>query len=119
MTNIKARGFDTTAQLQEHLAELEDEGTEEEASFQTGEGHSQDELAAIRNEIAELRQQLAAIRSHTKRIPEPTVADRPWLRIAVTVGATFVLGRLVQKLRLGTPGAAAVPLIATQIGSRF
>lgn len=119
MTNIKVRGFDTTAQLQEHLAELEEDATEEDAGFQTGEANPLHELSRIRKEIAELRQQLSAIRIHTERIPEPPIADRPWLRIAVTVGATFVLGRLVQRLRLGTPGAAAVPLIATQVGSRF
>ncbi|NWJ27606.1 hypothetical protein [Rhizobium sp. RM] len=119
MTNIRARGFDNTAQLQEHLAGLEDEPTEDDAGIQTAQGDYHDELAAIREEISELRRQLAAIRAHRDRNPEPTTADRPWLRIAVTVGTTFVLGRLVQNLRLGAPGAAAVSLIATQLAKGF
>jgi len=44
---------------------------------------------------------------------------RPWLRIAATVATTYVLGCIIQRLRLGAPGAAAVPIIAAQLDRRF
>ncbi|GGG21903.1 MULTISPECIES: hypothetical protein [Rhizobium] len=117
MTNIKARGFDNAEQLREHLAELDDEAPAEEHVTQDDIAlHEQ--IAALRREVGDLAE-LLSIRNQADLAQTTRAPDRPWLRIAATVAATFVLGRLVQKLRLGTPGAAAVPLIATQLSSRF
>lgn len=117
MTNIKARGFDSAEQLWEHLAELEEEAPADEHVTQDDIAlHEQ--IAALRREVGDLAE-LLSIRNQADLAQTARAVERPWRRIAVTVAATFVLGRIVQKLRLGTPGAAAVPLLATQLSSRF
>jgi len=119
MTNIRAKGFDNAEQLREHLAELGDEAPADDPAVEVEGIDPRDQIAALRKEIAELHQQLASTRGYSVGVSAPTEPDQPWRRIAVTVAATFIFGRLVQKLRLGTAGAAAVPLIATQLGRRF
>jgi len=119
MTNIKAKTFDSAEQLREHLAELDEEAPADDPAVPADEIDPREQIAALRREVAQLQQRLSSIRSYTDGVSTLTDPDRPWRRIAVTVAATFIFGRLVQKLRLGTLGAAAVPLIATQLGSRF
>ena len=77
--------------------------------------------AQLRNEIAELQKQVADLTRQLGTLGNhPQMReDRPWLRIATTLAATFVLGRIVDRFRLGTTGATAVPLIAAQLGHRF
>lgn len=76
------------------------------------------EIAALRKEVAALRERLSEIRMQTDDISSQA-AERPWLRIAGTVAATFLLGKLAQRLRLGAAGAAAVPLIVAQANGRI
>jgi hypothetical protein len=72
------------------------------------------EINQLQKQVADLSRQVATINNHV-----PVVQDRPWMRIAATVAATFVLGRIVDRFRLGVAGATAVPMIAAQLGHRF
>lgn len=119
MTNIKAKGFDNAEQLREHLAELDDEAPADDPAVEEEGIDPRDQIAALRKEIAELHQQLASTWGNSDGVSAPTDTDKPWRQIAVTVAATYIFGRLVQKLRLGAAGAAAVPLVASQLGRRF
>jgi hypothetical protein len=78
------------------------------------------EIAQLQKQVADLSKQLATLKS--RKEPEAFLSigqDRPWMRIAATVAATFVLGRIVDRFRLGAAGATAVPMIAAQLGHRF
>lgn len=115
MVNVRTSGFDSPAQLREHLAEIEDEKTsagtadiEREASLD----EIQREIGWMRRDLAALREQIAAIRQ--MRQPEPPRDDHPWMRIVLSVAATLLLGGLAQRLRLGAAGAAAVPMIVAR-----
>jgi len=119
MTDIKARGFDSTAQLQEHLDDV-DEAPTEELSGEYGDLPARKEIAWLRKEVADLQEHLSITRERADDADiSPTQDVNPWLRIATTVVTTYVLGRLVQRLRLGAPGAAAVPMIVAQFDRRF
>jgi len=120
MTNIKAKGFDSAAQWREHLLELEDDRQPGGSAQRSGRHSVETEVAMLRQQVSELRERLSLIRGQTEDVGVPVNANpHPWLRIATTVVTTFVLGRLVQRLRLGAAGAVAVPLIAAQLDSRF
>jgi hypothetical protein len=104
MTDIKARGFDSMAQLQEHLDDV-DEASAEELPAEYDDP-AQKEIAWLRKEVADLREHLSYIRDRANDaeiFPQRDV--NPWLRIAAIVATTYVLGRLMQRLRLGAPGA--------------
>lgn len=119
MTNIKARGFENAEQICENLAELDDEGSVYKPAVEGKGVDLHEHINALRRHVAELHQRLSLSRDYTDGVSMPTEINSPWRRVAVTVAATFVLGRVVQKLRVGTAGAAAVPLIAAQVGRRF
>lgn len=78
----------------------------------------QSEIAQLQKQVADLSKQLSTLKSR-KEVALPVAHDRPWMRIAATVAATFVLGRIVDRFRLGAAGATAVPMIAAQLGHRF
>jgi len=121
MTDIRAKGFDSPAQLRDHLAELEEESPAEDPGTRGANRSPEEQIAALRREVADLRARLAAIRKQADGIDaSPSRGDlHPWLRIAATVATTYLLGRLVQPLRLGAPGTAAVPMIASQLDRRI
>ncbi|MEW9612641.1 hypothetical protein AB3G45_02025 [Shinella sp. S4-D37] len=121
MTDFRARGFDSPAQLREHLAELDEESPADDPGMANGDPSAEQQIAALRREVADLRRRLTAIRGETEGLDagRPRGELHPWLRIAATVATTYLLGRLVQRLRLGAPGAAAVPMIATQLDRRI
>ncbi len=120
MTDIRAKGFDSPAQLREHLAELEEESPAEDLVVGNEIPSTQQRIEALRREVADLRARLTTIRKQTDGMDaRPSREDlHPWLRVLATVATTFLLGRLVQRLRLGASGAAAVPMIASQIDRR-
>lgn len=122
MTDIRAKGFDSPAQLREHLAELEEESPAEDPGVGDQKPMSaEQQIAALRQEVADLRARLTTIRKQTDGMDaRPLRGDmHPWLRVLATAATTYLLGRLVQRLRLGAPGAAAVPMIASQIDRRI
>lgn len=130
MTNIRTSGFGSPASLRRHLADWDDEmGTDAERdempqsdtdAFNPAEARR--EIAWLRKEVFELRERLLTIHDEseleTADAPQTRGDRHPWLRIAATVATTYLLGRLVQHMRLGAPGVAAVPLIASQIDRR-
>ena len=120
MTNFRAKGFDSPSQLREHLVELEEESPAEDPSTARADRSAEREIAALRKEVENLRARLSAIRN-AEGIDAPSSRGErhPWMRIATTVAMTYLLGRLVQRLRLSAPGAAAVPMIASQIDRRI
>ena len=121
MTDIRAKGFDSPAQLREHLAELEEESPAEDLVVGNEIPSTQQRIEALRREVADLRARLTTIRKQTDGMDaRPSREDlHPWLRVLATVATTYLLGRLVQRLRLGAPGVAAVPMIASQIDRRI
>jgi hypothetical protein len=78
----------------------------------------QSEITQLQKQVADLSKQIAALKTSNNAVA-PITHDRPWMRIAATVAATFVLGRVVDRFRLGAAGATAVPMIAAQLGHRF
>jgi hypothetical protein len=121
MTNFRAKGFDSPLQLREHLIELEEESPAEDPSTARADRSAERDIAALRKEVEYLRARLSLIRKEAEGIDAPPSRGErhPWMRIAKTVAMTYLLGRLVQRLRLGAPGAAAVPMIASQIDRRI
>jgi hypothetical protein len=123
MTNVRTNSQDAKVELELYLAD-NDQDRAKPARPQRNESDelkaARNELARLRAEVRDLRTRLTTIRSQTDgALPAPAIDQHPGLRIAATVMATFVLGKLVQRLRLGAPGAAAVPLIAAQIDRRL
>jgi hypothetical protein len=122
MTNIKSKGFRTKAELDAHLSELEDEAPADEPEAIKGveddRSSAREQVAALRAEVADLSEQLTSLRRQTDDVSPALEGGRPWLRIAVTVVSTFVLGKLVQRLGLGTSWAA-VPIFAKQTERRI
>lgn len=77
-----------------------------------------DELRRLRAEVAGLREKLAEI--HSRSDVEFAPRDpHPWLRIAATVAVTFALGKIVQRFRLPTATAVAIPMISNEVNRRF
>jgi hypothetical protein len=77
-------------------------------------GTDEEEITRLRAEVADLRRQLAK-EPNASLAALPDRQESPWLKIAGTMALTFVLGKLVRRLRLGAAGAAAVPLLTAQI----
>ncbi|AOF93424.1 hypothetical protein [Sinorhizobium sp. RAC02] len=121
MTDIRAKGFDSPAQLREHLAEIEEAILVSNPDVKGDNLSTGRQLAALRREVADLRGRLVAIRGQADGIDTPLSRGErhAWLRIAAIIAVTCLLGRLVQRLRLGASGAAAVPMIATQLDRRI
>jgi hypothetical protein len=122
MTDIRVKGFDSPAQLREHLAELEEESPAEDPVVEIEKPLSpEQQIAALRREVDDLRARLTTIRKQTDGMdPRPSRGDvHPWLQFFPTAATTYLLGRLVQRLRLGAPGAAAEPMIASKIDRRL
>lgn len=122
MTDTRAKGFDSPAQLREHLAELEEESPAEDPGAGDKKPMSaEQQISDLRQEVADLRARLTTIRKQTDGMDaRPSREDlHPWLRVLATAATTYLLGRRVQRLRLGAPGAAAVPMIASQIDRRI
>ncbi len=116
MTNIKTRGFKDPAELREHLAELDDEAPAEDPPLkEDNEFHLA--IDELQRDVDELRRRVDAISVRRRSSPAPE--HHPWLRVFATAAATFVLGRVFRRLRLGAPGAVAVPLLATKVGDRI
>lgn len=118
MTNIRSSGFTSKQDLQRHLAELEDEAPAEDPRDERARSEDLDaalrEIAWLRKEVMDLREQWTNIGGRTEELPSHG-RDYPWLRIVLLVATTIALGKLVERLRLGAAGAAAVPMITGQL----
>lgn len=112
MTNIRSSGFDSPAQLREHLAELEDDRNED---ADRRNADLQGQISKLRTEVRQLRRLVVETRNRYPASSKKVRDDRFWLRLTATVAATFVLSAAVRYFRLGSAGAAAVPLIASKI----
>ncbi len=122
MTNVRTNSRDAKVELDRYLEDVEDG-----RAIPGNSRNEQDELNAARRELAKLHEEVADLRARLTTIrsqtdgarPRPTTGKYPWLGIAPMVMATFALGKLVQQLRLGTPRAAVVSMIARHIDRRF
>jgi len=112
MTNIKAKGFDSPAQLREYLDDIEEP---------IASGSSADPDAALERQVADLRAQIEDLKEQLQaardRRAEPE--RRSIVRVAAALASTFVLGRAAQYMRLGILGAVAVPMIAARLDRRL
>jgi hypothetical protein len=96
VTNIRSSGFDSPAQLREHMADLEDD---------RGDGQTLRQNADLPRQISELRTEVRELRKLVKRrtrFPRGLKEqrdDRFWLRLAATVAATFVVTAAVRYFR--------------------
>ena len=118
MTNIRSSGFTSKQDLQRHLAELEDEAPAEGPKVERAWSEDLDaalkEIAWLRKEVMDLREQWTNIGGRAEELPSHGRYN-PWLRIVLLVATTIALGKLVERLRLGAAGAAAVPMITGQL----
>jgi hypothetical protein len=115
--SVPIKGLETRRKLKQHLTELDEEAPAEDPPARPMQSDPIREIAELRKEIADLRNRLSSIREQTDGVPPQS--DHPWLRIVGTVAATFLLGKLMQRFRLGAAGAAAVPLIVAQANGRI
>jgi ElaB/YqjD/DUF883 family membrane-anchored ribosome-binding protein len=80
------------------------------------------EIAGLRREVEELKARIAGIHQQSAVAGgnASAVEDaHPWLKIAATVGVTFVLGKLMQALRIPAAAAVAVPMITAEVNRRI
>jgi ElaB/YqjD/DUF883 family membrane-anchored ribosome-binding protein len=123
MTDIRMKGLGTRSEVEQHMVELaevvpeedHDDGDQQAADLD----RAKREIAWLRKEVADLREQLTAIHGQRAEISPAPGDAHPWMRIAAAMATTFVVGRLVQRLRLGAAGAVAVPMIAAQLDRRL
>ncbi|MGO4441549.1 hypothetical protein [Rhizobium sp. RAF56] len=105
---MRSKGFNAK-DLEFHLAEFEDHDPIVEEPVDVAEEDDveadQKEMAWLHKELADLREQLAILHSDTDGSPTAKANARPWLPIAASAAAMFVLGRVVQRLRLRSAGA--------------
>lgn len=122
MTNIRAAGFDSPAQLREHLADLDDEERPADAQGEISGDPLSDierEIAWLRKEVEDLRERVDWLFERDRTAATASRGTNPWLRIAITALSTVVIGGLLSRLRLGAAGAAAVPMIVSELGRRL
>ncbi len=133
MTNIRTHGFDTEAQLQEHLAEMEAETTGEAdlavRPVDLAQMREERTLAKLRSDIETLRRQVALVKEETAMLAKSSVqrvddnahrqlGDYPWLKLAGAMAASFLAGRLLRKLPFGSLATVALPLVTARLADR-
>ncbi len=93
MTNIRAHGFESKAQLEEYLNDIEPAGPD------LGPGSAQvpieEEIERLWKQVAELREGVSSVLRATEYRARRSTSL--WLRIG-TVMALLLLGRLAQKV---------------------
>ncbi|MDQ0559057.1 uncharacterized protein YdcH (DUF465 family) [Rhizobium mesoamericanum] len=93
MTNIRAHGFESKAQLEEYLNDIEPTGPD------LGSGSAQvsieEEIERLWKQVAELRDRISSVLRATEYGARRSTSL--WLKIG-TVTAILFLGRLAQKL---------------------
>ncbi len=120
MAKSPSKTIGGSEELREHFAELEEESpAEDPPSVATL--SAEEQIADLRRQVIDLQERLAAIREQTEGVylPPPRTDVHPWLRIVITAATTFALARLLQHLRLGTAGAAIVPMLTNRLEGRF
>jgi hypothetical protein len=120
MTDIRTRGFKTKAELDEHLADIE-EAAETEQVMPTVD-HSVEkqetvELARLQEDLTLLRRHLALLREQAKTAisaraqwtdasAHEQLGNYPWLKLAGVIAITFLAARRL----LPPSGMATMPL---------
>ena len=98
MANIRASGFDSKSELQEHLLELVPENEPDGDGEADVNRAAEVELAWLRKEVAELRGQFSAMAS---KAAEPRSAGGRgafWLKVALAAVAAGAIGTLIPRL---------------------
>lgn len=105
MANIRTHGRNIKAELEQHLVELTEDAEhydhldrDPDALYDLDAAAK--EIVWLRKEVFDIREQLEFILSQIEIPDANIVQERPWLRVATTVVMTFVLSKLVQRIRL-------------------
>ncbi|MGO4197896.1 hypothetical protein AB4Z13_21310 [Rhizobium sp. YAF28] len=122
MTDIRTRGFKTKAELDEHLADIE-EAAETEQVMPTVD-HSEEkqeavELARLQEDLTLLRRHLALLREQAKTAisartqwtdasAHEQLGNYPWLKLAGVIAVTFLAAKRLRLLPAS--GMATMPL---------
>jgi hypothetical protein len=98
MTNFKARGFDSPAQLKEHLDDVvETDNDAEGGQLDNDEDAQTREVAWLRKDVSDLWLQVDAIYGRAEVLGSVTVeAGVPWLKIVGALALSYVLARVAR-----------------------
>jgi len=123
MTDIRTRGFKTKAELDEHLADMQEAIETEHVMLPpvdyAAEKQETVELARLQEDLTLLRRHLALLREQAKTAisaraqwtdasAHEQLGNYPWLKLAGVIAITFLAAR---RLRLLPPsGMATMPL---------
>lgn len=101
MTNLKVRGFDSPAQLKEHLDDVaESDDAAEDGQFNNDEDAQTREVAWLRKDLSDLWLQVDAIYGRAEVSGSATVeAGVPWLKIVGALALSYVLARVARVYR--------------------
>ena len=99
MVNVRLKGI-KGKELAAHLAELEEDFPVEASGEPVDLDAAHKEVAWLRNEVADLRERLTVMRGRTEGAPRQQPGSLSLINIAMAVTATFVLGKIVERLRL-------------------
>ena len=127
MTDIRTRGFKTKAELDEHLADIEEAAETEEAMLPpvdyTAEKQEAVELARLQEDLTLLRRHLALVREQAKTAistraqwadasAHEQLGNYPWLKLAGVIAITFLVARRWRVLP--SSGMATMPLVLSR-----
>lgn len=120
MVKSPSKTIGGSEELREHFAELEEENPAEDPPS-SATLSAEEQIGDLRRQVVDLQERLAAIREQTEGVHlSRSRADvHPWLRVIITAATTFALARLLQHLRLGTAGAAIVPMLTDRLQGRL
>ena len=128
MTDIRTRGFKTKAELDEHLADIEEAAETKEAMLPsvdyTVEKQEAIELARLQEDLTLLRRRLALVREQAKtavstRTQRADASAReqlgiyPWLKLAGVIVITFLVARRLRVLP--SSGMVTMPLALSRL----
>lgn len=98
MANIRASGFDSKDELQEHLLELVPDNEPVSSSDADANRAAEVELAWLRKEVSELQEQFSGMGSRAAERQHVHTDSAFWLKASLAVVAACTVGILIQRL---------------------
>ncbi|WP_173422453.1 hypothetical protein [Ensifer adhaerens] len=99
MTRIRTRGFESPAQLREHLAELDDDRSANDTAMAKRRPSVESQIAALRREIADLRARLNDVprEANLQHVLPSRRKRNTWLSIAAALTTSYFLQKILQR----------------------